>query len=457
MNTKKVGFFLRDEAIPFYYEISKGLTQIGIEVFWLTINKGWYEYLKDRVDHDHLCYIPSHFDKIDHDDDESIISDLEKMYPHFNLSKWILSDRGLVGRDYESCKCMLIHFSTRLKKFLQESQINYLLGEMTFSVELMAYHLCRTMDVRYLYPDTVKIPSDRFAFFETPYYGMEFMRAHYTQQHIDDAKKLYESWVVNKIKPHFYLLHRNKPKPNFAWVKKYCRWSGETDYISSNTTQLAKNKIREVVNYLYLNSIHFHKVGDLTSNHRYVIYPLHKQPEASVDITAPEFSNQIATIENIARSLPYNYYLLVKEHTNALGCRGHDFYKHVKRIKNVILIDAYEDNFSVLERCDMVLTVAGTMGYEAALLGKPVIVFSKVFYGELSNVSYCACPADLNIMIKQALYSADKSHFDAIPFLAKLLANSYHGTKGNPKIHKNMMLPDHIQGWVSAFYEYINV
>lgn len=456
--TKKVAFLLRDDAIPFYYEVAKGLNKIGIEVFWVTINKSWYHYLKKRVPEKFICFIPTFFKSSTTPVDSSKVVQLEKQFPEFTLAKWILSDRGLVGRKYRECQDMLARFTDDFSRFLDESQVDCVLGEMTFSIELIAYYLCQSKKVNYLYPDSVKIPSDRFAFFETPYYGSEFMRRPYDLSHVEQARKYYQHWLQKKVKPHSYILHRHKPLPTLAWIKKFFQWTGESDYISSDTFQVAKKKIREFVNYLYLKTVPFCKVKDLPQDRRYVIYPLHKQPEASVDVTAPEFSNQLATIENIARSLPYNYYLLVKEHSHALGCRGRDFYQQLRKIKNVILIDPYENGYAVLERCDFVTTIASTMGYEAALLGKSVLTFSKVFYGSLPNVMYCPQMDQMGAKIKECILAIhnNDSHEEMIKFLARLFANSYVGIKGNPRVHVSMMEADHIQGWVSAFKDFLS-
>lgn len=454
---KRIAFLLRDDAIVFYLKVARELESRGIEVFWITINQGWFDYLKKHVARDRLFFLPTPIlDPVTEKPNCNLIDELEKQFADFNISKWIFSDRGLIGRNYEQSLQMLCSFAERLKNVLVDQQISHLLGEMTFAYELVAYYVCRYLNKKYLYPDTAKIPSDRFAFFETPYYGDEFLVRPADETALHEAQKFYRSWRENKVKPHFFYLHQFKPLPKTSWLSKFNRWTGETDYISSDTKALAQDKIKSLVNYFYLKFVRFYRLDELPQEYNYVIYPLHKQPEATADITAPEFSNQLATIENIARSLPRNYMLLVKEHSNAFGCRGREFFKKIQNMKNVFLLGPHEDNYAVLEKCDMVFTIAGTMGYEAALLGKPVVVFSNIFYKDLKNVHYCQTAAQLTALIKENLKTNSFSEDDSIQFIARLIANTYPGKKGNPNVHKTMMQSEHIRMWGEAFEDYLN-
>ena len=61
-----------------------------------------------------------------------------------------------------------------------------------------------------------------------------------------------------------------------------------------------------------------------------MVYTLHKQPEASVDIVGRYYDNQYTNIQNIWRILPDDWCLVVKEHTNAIGDRPLSFLKKLK-------------------------------------------------------------------------------------------------------------------------------
>ncbi|MDP9199010.1 MAG: hypothetical protein M3O07_07335, partial [Pseudomonadota bacterium] len=51
----------------------------------------------------------------------------------------------------------------------------------------------------------------------------------------------------------------------------------------------------------------------------YVLFGLHKQPESTIDVWAPFFSNQIWVIELLSRSIPPSHRLLVKIHKSDIA------------------------------------------------------------------------------------------------------------------------------------------
>jgi hypothetical protein len=97
------------------------------------------------------------------------------------------------------------------------------------------------------------------------------------------------------------------------------------------------------------------------------------------------------------------------------------------------------------------------MGYEAALLGKPVVVFSNVFYRSLAGVYGCDRPSSLTEDIKTILKNHRPEPRRAIEFLAGILANSYQGVRGHPAIDPNMMSHQNIDNWCRAFTNHLDL
>ena len=81
---------------------------------------------------------------------------------------------------------------------------------------------------------------------------------------------------------------------------------------------------------------------------KYVLLTLHKQPEASIDLFDHYNSNQLELATTIANSLPMHYTLMIKEHSNAIGDRGAKWFKQLKKIKNITLVNPCrtEPNFN---------------------------------------------------------------------------------------------------------------
>ena len=68
------------------------------------------------------------------------------------------------------------------------------------------------------------------------------------------------------------------------------------------------------------------------SGEKYVYMPLHLIPESSTSVLSPFYLNELASIEQVSKSLPLGWYLYVKEHQSMLGERSINFYKKANKI-----------------------------------------------------------------------------------------------------------------------------
>jgi lipid A disaccharide synthetase len=119
---------------------------------------------------------------------------------------------------------------------------------------------------------------------------------------------------------------------------------------------------------------------------KYVVYFLHVQPERSIDVMSPNYINQIEIIKQLRRSLPWNIDLLVKDHPASDGAQSFSFYSDLKKIHGVRLISRQVDSREISINSIAVATVSGTVAYEMALLNKPAIMFSKIFFSVLPSI-----------------------------------------------------------------------
>jgi hypothetical protein len=112
----------------------------------------------------------------------------------------------------------------------------------------------------------------------------------------------------------------------------------------------------------------------------YFVFPLQMKPESSTSVWARHFVDEISLIKNIAFNLPFGTKLYVKEHFVNLGNLPFDVYRELKRIPNVRLVHPLEPNKPLLQHSQGVITLTSTMGFEALMMGKPVVAFGDIFY-----------------------------------------------------------------------------
>ena len=166
--------------------------------------------------------------------------------------------------------------------------------------------------------------------------------------------------------------------------------------------------------------------------------------ERNLLIGAPFFTNQIETIRHIAKSLPINYKLYVKEHytLSIRDWRKTSDYAEIMEIPNVTLFHPSVSNDNLLKKCSLVITVGGTSGFEAVFYQKPSIIFTNTNYSILPSIYKVDSVHELSSKIKQSLSTKiesstldkflqilekDSIDFDLYRFMSKMHEHFYFG------------------------------
>ena len=137
----------------------------------------------------------------------------------------------------------------------------------------------------------------------------------------------------------------------------------------------------------------------------FVYMPLSVDMERSVLIDAPHYTDHVELVRSVAKSIPVDSVLYVKEHPaqNMRSWRPIKEYKEMMDIPNVFLIHPDYSTNDLYQNCDLVVTIGGTSGFEAAVYEKPSIVFSHIRYDFLPSVEVCESINDLHDIINKSL------------------------------------------------------
>lgn len=175
-------------------------------------------------------------------------------------------------------------------------------------------------------------------------------------------------------------------------VEKY--WARAKIYLNRQDYKVILNKAK----YLLITRIETNnflkKVEKLEEevdlNKQYYYFALHLQPEATTLPSGGIYAEQILAIRILSKALPENIYLYVKEHPSywiqkgrlesVYESRSIQFYEEIKRLKNVKLIKHTYSSKTLIEKCQAVVTITGTVGFEALFWGKPALIFGHTFY-----------------------------------------------------------------------------
>ena len=137
----------------------------------------------------------------------------------------------------------------------------------------------------------------------------------------------------------------------------------------------------------YKACIKKHAVKQVDLNRPFVYFPLHLQPEMTTASIGHRYVDQVMALEHLRKKIPPAWYIYVKENPKqTYFMRDTDFFKRMERIPQVVFIDKTYDTYSLLERCKLVSTITGTVGWEAITGGKSVLIFGDAWYKNFPGV-----------------------------------------------------------------------
>jgi len=120
---------------------------------------------------------------------------------------------------------------------------------------------------------------------------------------------------------------------------------------------------------------------DIPERESFIYYPLHVPADVALTIRSPEYLDQYALIDFLARSIPVGVKLAIKEHPAMVGAVDFGRLRDVMRKRdNILLLRADANNHEIVQRAKAVVTVNSKAGAEALVAGKPVVVLGDAFY-----------------------------------------------------------------------------
>lgn len=199
------------------------------------------------------------------------------------------------------------------------------------------------------------------------------------------------------------------------WLKNANK---RTDYTTVNPFLHLYDRVRRKArNFVGLADLY----DEFDRSKPFVFFPLQFEPEMSILLNAPFDSDQIQIARRLAQSLPVGMYLYVKEHPLMVPYRPRRYYKELKRISNVRLIDPAISGFDLIRSGVLTANIGSSAGWEATILGKPVITFGDAFYNVLPSVARSRTPEELPALVRESLKKGGCPDTELTCFIAALL------------------------------------
>ncbi|MCE3281637.1 MAG: hypothetical protein K0Q66_374 [Chitinophagaceae bacterium] len=423
-----------------FHEIALQLKSQGISVVWIVVNKKLYRFLQQHYKEDSILYLPKDFVNRDN----VPVGDL-------CINEILFGDR-VWKYDMTAGKRYLTNIQADIRDFLVTHRVKLVFGEHTWAHELVVRRLALKMGIRFLEPHVMRIPNGRFGFFEGESHEQLFETS--GDSTITDID------IFRMEKPGYLGLNNaliRKQKSLNGRVSKVKKFFTNENIDKDDPTHISRQLLRfrlrsqEEINketYAFVKTVSFEEVR----HHKYVLVTLHVQPESTIDVFGRYYEDQKLNIINLWRKLPEDWKMVIKEHSNALGNRRLRFYKSLKKFPGILFVDERTDSHVLINHAELVITVAGTIAYEAALLKIPSVVLAPVFFSQLS---YCSHRTLKDVSESETLQDwvdeITSKEDNRRQFCNYVMANSFEGNMTDPESDPSVLDPENVDRLSAAF------
>lgn len=165
----------------------------------------------------------------------------------------------------------------------------------------------------------------------------------------------------------------------------------------------------------------------LPQDRKFLYYPLHVATDVALTLRAPEYLDQCALLDYLARNVPVTYLLVAKEHPAMVG--GIDYVRVrdlLRRYDNVRLLPPDLNNLEVIRRASAIVTVNSKSGAEAILLNRPVLALGDSFY-RASGLVLTATLSDVPDVLQRIVTMPPRGQREIEAFFQGVWESSYPG------------------------------
>ena len=424
---------------PDYFQpFSRALAASGFEVYWVNSHRSQHVSLTTKwgVPQPHTIDTTAGFDHRSGDVGtcRAELATLESERGP-RIHDIIMMDRILRLHSTDSALRYLHHVQRVLTDYFREQSISLVTSGRDTALSLMSMLVARRLGIAWVAPTRLRIPRELYGFSSSHETGDLISIRRAEENDRSWARAFLRTFRESALRPAIAKSARGfgdviRLMPDH-WRAFHQELSASRDDRGNHHTRhsvwrlaaMYAERRRNMLTYKVFRP--YSRAGAC----QYGLYALHTQPESSIDVAGSYFSDQLALITFIARSLPATHELYVKVHPADMDGKKLSFYRSIARVPGVRLIDYRVDSRRLVTSAGIVFTLTGTIGYEAALLGKPVITFANNYFNAFPTVWRCEAPPRLPELISAVLSRAPGSDTDdrIVAALAELRASAFEG------------------------------
>jgi len=419
--------------------VAERLTRAGHQISWMVQN---HRFAPERSQIVHRIPYPTG-------------RQLQRLPQGSKYARLARIDRGI--RYFGGNADHYLHYEACIERILGIEQPDVVFGESTQFHELITVELCRARGLCFLHPAASRIPHGRIAFLKgdtlDPFAGEGVALPANEASAIVEAvsERRYSAFTnANSALPPARRLDalmrklRDRATMTRAWLE------GER-YVTPSPLRKVSLEWRKNAALREVLRLSQPMLAEGLMPASYVLYPMQMQPETNLDVWGRPWHDQAAIIRAAARSLATNkHQLVVKLNPTAKYELLEPGLLEALREPNVILAPAGMTMASLLGAAAAVLSVTGSVIYEAVFSGKPVFVLGDHSMARLDGVTALAQPDQLGAALAGMRSTADPQAC-ALAAIQQVVRTSYPGYWFDPITMDQFETEENLRALTAAF------
>jgi hypothetical protein len=329
--------------------------------------------------------------------------------PKYN-ENYTFSKDEIMSILYQECKLF--------EKVLEIQPDFFMTTETTLRPHHMFYLLCKKNGIKVLILNNANWGTR--CYISENYHQLDnfkdlFKNKQSSQTTFEQLQKRLDDKILSKSLTNFYN-HNRKSKFKKFQAAFQLLFSSTNNNIKTHYTYFGRTKFKILFNetknllkYWYRQRyIDRFFLTNIPEEKPIIFFTLQQEPERSLLISAPDYTDQMKTIDYISHCIPDGYLLLVKEHPTqgpGRGWRDLSDYKQFKTYPNVQFIHPSVPTIEIIKKSKLVISVSGTPALEASFFNTPSITFVKNDFTLIPSIQKLNSKSDLPELIQNSLLS----------------------------------------------------
>lgn len=231
--------------------------------------------------------------------------------------------------------------------------------------------------------------------------------APYIQRKLSDMAHLDKQWYLDywaifKL----IILGKAFKKSNMSFKKNKKPWSLNESKLSNAEYYLFKRDLARRNDRI--KQIYKKMCEEPDLDQPFIYFPAPYQPEVLSNLSAGIYEDVFLILDMLSNLIPENWTIYYKEHPNTFMkeekgpiWRSEDYYHRIKKYKNLKFVSHSYNTFDLTKKCQAVCTVGGSAGWEAAVKGKPALVFGALWYQNCKSIFMIRTMEDMSSAMKK--------------------------------------------------------